>query len=299
MRSLFFIHSIIFLSGMIHSNEEHAAILANYINTDNLCIGLDSRINADFLIREKVRFFFDFFWNTITNHEIFKRMIEDDISDFSYNNVSVKLKNAFLENLSLKEPDEKYLDALTVNETRFKDEMLRAIFVFYDMLRICFKDTMSKTMAPLDAMKILIRENTCFIKGGISSHLPSFVYKLCNKASVYYNQCPETVRTDDNLKAIHYNNEVFDRGECLNNHNIELQNFNTNFTAALKDINNVINAEVNDVGESSYYLWIVLPVILMFFVIICIFSYLGFIYYKKRDRKQWDEAANSSFEYIS
>ncbi|WUR03596.1 uncharacterized protein VNE69_05185 [Vairimorpha necatrix] len=186
---LFFTNISIIMFGIINTSDNVETVLKEIINNDEICEELDYRIVTYKLSECHVRVFTKLIWDTITNHDIFQKMIQDDTSKNSFTRRSSQLYDGYLETLSLKKWDNKLMRSLSRKEKTFIDKIILGIFEYHDMLRLCYKDIINSSTSVIKTIEGIINLHTCFVPIDISVNLPSPVYKMCRGLIPHFKAC--------------------------------------------------------------------------------------------------------------
>ncbi|WUR03606.1 putative SP-containing membrane protein [Vairimorpha necatrix] len=174
--------------GFVKSNGEDD-FLYFVINGTNVCESLDSKINNHNLPENHGLLFSEFIWDTVTNLDLFKRLIQDDNSERSLINRRIQLRDVYLSNLNLKNWDINISRTLIRPERKFIEELKSGAIEYFDMFRMCYKDIINESKEPEETIRGIIKLHTCFVPNGISRNLPLPVFKMCKGLGFNFVKC--------------------------------------------------------------------------------------------------------------
>ncbi|WUR03599.1 uncharacterized protein VNE69_05188 [Vairimorpha necatrix] len=213
----------------------------------DVCIPFTRPIYDNPLSDKNFNIFYEFFWNTITNHEIFLKMTKNDFSKNSFNNRNISLKNKFLKSLRINKLNTDESSKYSNGELLFIEKILFGTEEYYDILRICYKDVINNAVSAIKNIEEIIRQHTCFIPNGASKELPLPVYKICKGLITNINFC----YGEDGLSYFHdfikINHDNLSKAECINSN----EDYLTIDIFATKKDNNTetFTNEINNITE--------------------------------------------------
>ncbi|WUR03611.1 putative SP-containing membrane protein [Vairimorpha necatrix] len=289
MKWLKLILSIICIQQIIKTEESYKEIIFNkiFINVKK-CDTIEKRINENNLSLEHIKFFFEIVWNTITNHEIFKRIVQDDTSENSFLKRKDLLREDFFQSLHNKERNLRLLNTLTNSEKMFCSHLYICAREYYDMFINCYKDTLIESNSLVQTLEHIIKKNTCFIRNGINENLPKVVFKMCRGLVKYYNECYGEFINE------HLNNELKNNQLQLTKAICPKDALNMNITEVFS--NGIVNTNITDVLEivDTNYGKINVFLYTAFLIFVCciLISSIAFIIFswsKKNENNQSDE----------
>ncbi|WUR03609.1 putative SP-containing membrane protein [Vairimorpha necatrix] len=103
---------------------------------------------------------------------------------------------------------------LTNSELDFIEYFINFVEKFYKILRICHIDAINNSIGIKETLENIIKDNTCFIKEGISANFPSFIIVLCEEIVPNYIKCYNSYA--EKLLKKEYNNfqDNFIKAKC-------------------------------------------------------------------------------------
>ncbi|WUR03608.1 putative SP-containing membrane protein [Vairimorpha necatrix] len=270
---------IIFGISYIKSMMNMYEIINSIFNGDKVCDSLDSRIYQLSLSDNEIRSVYELTWNIITNHDIFKRMTQNDTSIYSFKNRKILIWNGYLKRLSLEKWDYNLIKSLTTFEKKFIGDLISNTLNIFNTLRICHKDTINNSDSIKEAIIDIISQNTCFILNGINKHLPSVIYKTCKGLIGHYKECYGEFEMNYIYNTIKENQKQLLIAECLT----------SNY-----DVSNITETRHLQTFQYSFgttdYNWsndISIPILLL--VISCFCAFIGYICYNTSSIKRADD----------
>ncbi|WUR03612.1 putative SP-containing membrane protein [Vairimorpha necatrix] len=245
MKTLFFIYIFLLFISATKTNVSEDNMLDIIVNSEKICNIFENRFQKNNKTFEAFRSLGKLIWDTITGHDIFKKMTEKDNSQKSFANRSDLLRNAYLEYFDLKGSNYTSFNQLTKNEKNFIDEVTYSSIEYYNLLLICYKDIINNSNSTTDAIKKIIIENMCYIESEKSNNLPSLVYKYCKDLFIHYKTCYGTNGIKLLYEDIKNNYYQLQKAQCINN-DYDFKNITETFTVENNTISNNITEVVND-----------------------------------------------------
>ncbi|WUR03637.1 putative SP-containing membrane protein [Vairimorpha necatrix] len=291
----FSIQILIYTFGIIKAGnnvtENLHDMMNSNLNKSQICNSLHNNVGDNGLSSNAVLDFGFLFWDAITNHDIFKNMTQNITSPESFNFLHLILKVYYIEKIKevfrLKKWNPELLDGISSTVRNFTYEFVDGTLDAYNMLRLCFKDTINDSNSTKESIERILKENTCFIPKGISETIPSFVIKMCAGIRPYYNECYGNRSTLLFLEDVRKNHDQIYRAECSN----DIYDFKNMNTKDLRLEDNVKFSYLNMLeAKNNGYIFNLSPNLCVGIIIICLmFTFCGYLYYKKCIKKRSDQ----------
>ncbi|WUR03639.1 putative SP-containing membrane protein [Vairimorpha necatrix] len=231
--------------GVKNASDSMSDILHDMINSnltkDQLCDSLDNKVGGNGLSLLTVRIYSELFWETITNHKIFKDMVQNDVSIYSFVNLRYLLKDGYVELIRqlfrIIKWDPYSLDFLSMSEKKFIYELVEGTLHYYNVLRLCYKDIINNSNSTKETIENIITENTCFLPKDANGQFSSFVYKMCDGLYPYYMLCYQDLWMNYTLNDLRNNFNSLSKSECTDN------------ALVFKNITDYVNSKMNNITE--------------------------------------------------
>ncbi|WUR03603.1 putative SP-containing protein [Vairimorpha necatrix] len=215
MRYPFCVNIVLFMLNCIKSSIKIDESLKEAINsTTDVCEPLVKHFYENFSPDLKFHIFYDFIWNSMTDHEIFSRMTVNDSSENSFKNRSDSLKEKFFEYVIYGKFNPNNI--ISKEEKVLVTEIIYGSTEFYDILRMCYKDVIDNSNNATETIQEIIRQHTCFVQNGINAQLPLPVIKMCKGQLNTYDDCFGPNGREHFDIFIKNNSELLSRAECIN-----------------------------------------------------------------------------------
>ncbi|WUR03638.1 putative SP-containing membrane protein [Vairimorpha necatrix] len=265
----------------------HSMVNSN-LTRNQTCDSLNNNVGGSGQSVETIKAFSKLFWETIINHDIFKRLTKNNTATSFFVDIRALLQDRYLElvkqafKLTKWDPD--LLLYFPSSEKIFTYDLVGGTLDYYNMLRLCYKDTINNSNSTQEAIKQIFIENTCFIPKGLSDIIPSTVFKMCKGLRPYYDECYGNRSTLLFLEDVKKNQEKLSTAECMTN----LYDFK-NITTAINNTTENIRFEYLNMSEdqsTNFYGWFgsIFGVGIIIFCLVFILS--GYLYYKKNNEKR-------------
>ncbi|WUR03607.1 putative SP-containing membrane protein [Vairimorpha necatrix] len=245
---IFFIQTVLLILDTYNTIEDS---IKQHIFDKNVCDTLETKFYLyNTVSSNTMTNYYLIVWDVVTNNDIFKHMIQHDISEYSFSNRSDLLRKAFLTTLKKDKWDNYIMNSLIDNEHVFIKSIIDIAFKSFNTLHICHKKALTNMQYIIGPIKEIIKNNTCFILNNNRENIPLLVYKMCRNFIPHYIKCNKKANLSQLIESIRVNSELVLNAECFNDI-YEFKNFSTILFSEIDNINNAFNTDNDNVTAIS------------------------------------------------